>query len=113
MAAALEAHDGGMSLRECSHQFGMSVNAIKAWMEGRTKTKRKGPTTIIPPLEEKALVNWEFQMQDAAHGVTLGSLKLKVAELCQMRATPFTNGVPGKSWWDSFRRRHPEITFRT
>lgn len=109
MARAIEAHEQEMSMRECSRQYGMSVTALAAWMDERTKKKKKGPAPTIPIEEEEALVQWAFRMQDAGQGV---SLKLKAAELCQARQTPFTNGVPGKSWWDCFRRRHPTLTFR-
>ena len=80
----------------------MSVTALAAWMDGRTKKKKKGPAPAIPIEEEEPFVQWAFCMQDAGQGVSLPCLKLKAVELCQAREMLFTNGVPGKSWWDCF-----------
>ena len=39
-------------------------------------------------------------------------MKAKVAEITQERVTPFTNGIPGKSWLKWFRARHPTLVLR-
>ncbi|KAI5069585.1 hypothetical protein GOP47_0015886 [Adiantum capillus-veneris] len=101
-----------MSLHKCSLQFGISRTAISNWEEGRTQSKKRGPPTQLSEDEEKALLQWIYMKGEAGHGVSFMDVRLKVAKICQTRHTLFSNGIPGKSWWDSFRRRHPSLVFR-
>ncbi|KAI5082385.1 hypothetical protein GOP47_0002128 [Adiantum capillus-veneris] len=112
MAKALQAREDGLSLRKCSLQFGISRSAITNWEEGRTQKKKKGPPTQLSNEEEDALLQWIFLKCESGHGVSVLDVKLKVAEICQTRHTMFSNGIPGKSWWEGFRRRHPNLVFR-
>ncbi|MCO5592019.1 hypothetical protein L7F22_046013 [Adiantum nelumboides] len=112
MAKALQAREVGLSLRKCSLQFGMSRSAITNWEEGRTKKKKKGPPSMFSMEEEDALLQWIFLKCESGHGVSIHDVKLKVAEMCQTRHTLFSNGISGKSWWEAFRRRHPNLVFR-
>lgn len=112
MAKALKAREEGLSLRKCSMQFGISKSAIANWEEGRAQKRKKGPPTILTSEEEDALLQWIFLKCDSGHGVSILDVKLKVAEICQTRHTLFSNGIPGKSWWESFRKRHPKLVFR-
>ncbi|MCO5593831.1 hypothetical protein L7F22_047849 [Adiantum nelumboides] len=112
MAKALAAREEGLSLHKCSLQFGISKSTIASWEEGRTCKKKRGPATMLTSSEEEALLQWIFQKCESGHGISVIDVKLKVAEMCQTRHTIFTNGIPGKSWWLSFRKRHPELVFR-
>ncbi|MCO5551985.1 hypothetical protein L7F22_005493 [Adiantum nelumboides] len=102
----------GLSLRKCSLQFGMSRSAITNWEEGRTQNKKKGPPSMLSMEEEDALLQWVFLKCEYRHGVSVHDVKLKFAEMCQTRHTLLSNGIPGKSWWEAFRRRHPNLVFR-
>ncbi|MCO5581457.1 hypothetical protein L7F22_035342 [Adiantum nelumboides] len=101
-----------MSLHKFSLQFGTSRTAISNWEEGRTQTKKKGPPTQLLTEEEDTLLQWIYLKCESGHGVSVLDVKLKVAEICQTRNTLFSNGIPGKSWWDSFHKRHPKLVFR-
>ena len=39
-------------------------------------------------------------------------LKMKVAEICQGKLTPFKDGIPEDSWLHWFRQRHPDLVMR-
>ncbi|MCO5552272.1 hypothetical protein L7F22_005784 [Adiantum nelumboides] len=112
MAEALQARDNGLSLEKCSIQFGISKTAISNWEEGRTFKKKKGPQIVFTEGEENALLQWIFAKCDSGHGASVLDVKLKVAEICQTRHTLFSNGIPCKSWWAGFRKRHPNLVFR-
>ena len=47
------------------------------------------------------------------HGLELIQLKSNVAQICQTRPNPFKDGFLGKSWWEGFKRRHPELVLRS
>ncbi|MCO5572819.1 hypothetical protein L7F22_026578 [Adiantum nelumboides] len=112
MEKALQARENGLSLHKCSLQFGMSRTAISNWEEGRTQTKKKGLPTQLSIEEEDALLQWIYLKCESRHGVFVLDVKFKVAEICQMSHTLFSNEIPGKIWWDCFRKRHPKLVFR-
>lgn len=33
-------------------------------------------------------------------------------QICSDRLTPFREGIPGRSWWHWFQKRHPQLTLR-
>lgn len=51
-------------------------------------------------------------MASVGHGLNIINLKVEVANIYQSRPNPFKDGIPGKSWWTGFKRRHPELTLR-
>ena len=48
-----------------------------------------------------------------ACSLNTNQLQLKVAEIIQTRLTPFTNGIPQKSWVKWFKLRHPQLIMRS
>jgi hypothetical protein len=48
-------------------------------------------------------------------GVTRGQLALKISRLTSKMniKTPFRNGIPGKDWVASFKKRHPYLSQKT
>lgn len=81
-------------------------------MYGVTLERRKGVTTILNTAEESAVVEWVKKLQQLGHPITQSALRIKVAEICQFRETPFVNGIPGKGWLRCWKRQHPDLTFR-
>jgi hypothetical protein len=64
---------------------------------------------VLSDEEEASVVKWVLKMEDG-QSVSIQQLKLKVAEITQSRPTPFTKGIPGDSWWNLFKRRHPDLS---
>jgi hypothetical protein len=58
------------------------------------------------------IVTWVLGMQECELLITLQQLKMKIVEFTQTRPTPFKHGIPRKSWWNWFSRRHLEINIR-
>ena len=79
-----------------------------------SRTSRKmGPPSILTKEEEDKLVLYMVEMATLIHPLSATDLKLKVAEICQTRGTPFKDGIPGKSWLILFQKRHPHLVLRT
>jgi hypothetical protein len=68
---------------------------------------------VLSVAKEAQLVDYVLKMAELGYPLSLGQLKIKVAELVQFRPTTFTAGVPGGSWVKWFGRRHPKLTFRS
>jgi hypothetical protein len=45
--------------------------------------------------------------------MTIGLLRLKVAQICQDRPNPFNHGIPGQGWLRWFKIRHPKLALRS
>jgi hypothetical protein len=63
--------------------------------------------------EEAGLEQYLLQMQELGYLLTIGQLRLKVAQICETRVNPFCNGIPGAGWLHWFRRRHPQLILRS
>lgn len=76
---------------------------------------KKGPASVLTIEEELEIVSWI--MYRAAIGVpaSVNELKDSVEDYVKKldRSNPFKNDRPGRSWFDSFRKRHLNITYRT
>lgn len=107
--AIKEVRKGAVSIAKVGEKFGIPETSIRDWMSGKTSSKKRGPRTVLTKEEEDAIVDWCLEMQRNGHSITFYMLRRKVADVCQGRETPFKNGVPGKSWMDWFRKRHPNV----
>lgn len=74
----------------------------------------RGPSTYLTAEEEKLLVDWIFYCSERGFPVTKFQLLQCVQKLIieLKRETPFKDNKPGRHWWESFCRRHPELTPR-
>ncbi|KAG0597723.1 hypothetical protein M758_12G016600 [Ceratodon purpureus] len=107
--AIKEVKKGTSSIGKIGEKYGIPESSIRDWLTGKTSSKKKGPRTVLSKEEEDSMVDWCMDMQRNGHSITFYMLRRKVAEICQGRETPFRNGVPGKSWMDWFRKRHPTV----
>lgn len=75
---------------------------------GTTTTTVRGPCTILS-VEEDEVVQWCEDMAEIGHGLQISQLQSTVAQIIENMPSPFKNGMPGRSWWTGFRRRHPNL----
>ena len=99
----------GHSIRASTKKHGIDASNIHYWINGLTKTKRRGSVTVMTEEEEAEVVEWCKEMAQLGHGLEIIQLKSTVAQICQGRPNPFKDGFPGKSWWSGFKKRHPDL----
>jgi hypothetical protein len=92
--------------------FWNSPTSLRDHIYGRSLGRKRGRQGVLTAAEEEELVEYILKMQDLGWPMTIGLLRLKVAEICQDRSNPFTHGIPGQGWLQWFRRRHPQLTLR-
>lgn len=73
-----------------------------------------GPPTILSKEEEERIVQWMFTRAKVGFPVTKNNLLDSVSNFLKkiQRPNPFTQGVPERSWFESFLKRHPNISVR-
>ncbi|CAM6011913.1 unnamed protein product [Sphagnum balticum] len=100
----------GMSLRQAARFYNIPASSLFDHMTGRITKRKYGPQGVLSDEEEASVVKWVLKMKEDGQSVSIQQLKLKVAEITQSRPTPFTKGIPGDSWWNLFKRRHPDLS---
>ncbi|XP_046141570.1 MFS-type transporter clz9-like [Osmia bicornis bicornis] len=105
----------GEPIRKVSRDFGIpKTTLLYKKNELVPSIRRSGPPTVLTDEEENQLVEWIFHMHKAGYPITkaqiINSVTMLVKEL--KRDNPFKNGRPGRSWLESFQKRHPELTQR-
>ncbi|KAH9642176.1 hypothetical protein HF086_007675 [Spodoptera exigua] len=74
-----------------------------------------GPESYLSTEQENDLVLWILEMAKAGFSVTVHQLQDSVCKLVAKLniKTPFKNNRLGRHWYESFKKRHPEISLRT
>lgn len=105
----------GKSVNGISKSSGIPKSTLIAKLKGhRPVGKRTGPPTVLSAEEEAIIVRWILHLSKRGFPVTKTQLLNNVTYLIKQlgRKTPFANGQPGRHWYESFLRRHPEISIR-
>ena len=70
--------------------------------------RRPGRPPTLAERDEEWLAAWVKLLFRLGVPVTKARLLLKAREIAALRGVSFfgPNGLPGRSWWDAFRRRH-------
>jgi hypothetical protein len=113
--SALTAIEKGMSTWQAARTFQVPRSTLY------TKYKKtvpiecaKGPATYLTHEEETIIVNWLLYCCERGFPISksqlLDCVQKLVVEL--KRETPFKENKPGRHWYESFCRRHVEITER-
>ncbi|XP_018369512.1 PREDICTED: tigger transposable element-derived protein 1-like [Trachymyrmex cornetzi] len=105
----------GKSINGISKSSGIPKSTLIAKLKGyRPIGKRSGPPTVFSIEEEAIIVHWMLHLSQRGFPVTKTQLFYNVVHLIKRlgRETPFTDGRPGRHWYEAFLRRHPEISIR-
>lgn len=115
MEQAVDAVQNGMPTAQASKLFKVPRTTIIGKVKGEAPIERKiGPDTVLTSDEEKLLVKWMFHIATCGFPAT----KLQLIDSVQLllkhlnRPNKFTNGRPGRHWYEAFMRRHPELSQR-
>lgn len=115
MAKAIEAVEEGMPTATAAKKFGVPRVTLYYKTSGKSpKVCRFGPATVLSDDEEKILVQWLLSTACLQYPVTKELLLDSVEQILKQmkRANPFTDGRPGRKWYTSFLKRHPELSER-
>ncbi|XP_071649202.1 uncharacterized protein [Temnothorax longispinosus] len=103
----------GQSINSTSKSSGIPKSTLMSKVKGNRPIGRKpGPPTILSTEEEAKIARWMLYLSQRGFPVTKTQLIHSVTYLIKQldRETPFTDGRPGRHWYEGFLRRHPEIS---
>ena len=112
LISAMECYNLGYKISECCEAFNIPRSSLRDHLSGRTTTRKIGAKTTLTNQEEQLLIQYIDDMLEVGQPLTPQMLKLKVAEICQGKLTPFKDGIPGDSWFFWFKQRHPHLVMR-
>ena len=93
----MECYNLGYKISECCEAFNIPRSSLRDHLSGRTTTRKIGAKTILTNQEEQLLIQYIDEILEVGQPLTPQMLKLKVAEICQGKLTPFKDGIPGDS----------------
>lgn len=113
--SALDAIGKGVTLREASDHFGVPKTTLHAKLHNHSPLEcTKGPSTILSKEEENDILSWIFYSAEKGFPVN----KVQLLDCIQKylndnnKVTVFKHNRPGKHWYSSFMRRHPQLSLR-
>lgn len=115
MANAIRDVLAGTPCATAAKQYSVPRITLMYKVKGKTpKYRRMGPDTVLSKDEEDLLAEWVVRVSKAGFPVTrvelLDSVQHLIKEL--KRDSPFTNDRPGRTWFNSFLKRNPNISIR-
>ena len=106
----------GKGLREVARSHGVPVETLRRRFIGSVEMDCKpGPATIFTKEEEDKFCEYLVLMADIGYGLTremVMHLAYMLAERLQKKHN-FKEDKAGRSWFDGFMKRHPQLTRRT
>ncbi|XP_073957399.1 uncharacterized protein [Choristoneura fumiferana] len=112
---AVEAVKNGEKVAVAAKRFGVPRITLHDKISGRTTMGcAMGPSTVLTKEEEDILEKWILALSERHIPLTKDSLLDSVQKIIndQNRPNPFTNNRPSKKWFQSFMKRHPNLTQR-
>ena len=103
---------GGESVRKAAEKYGVPKSTLQDRLSGRTAFgARSGPPRYLSDDEEEELV--QFLMRSARIGYAKSKKQLlALVDAILMRKWETEEVHITKGWWESFKKRHPQLTIR-
>lgn len=112
---ALKATQQGLSHRKAASVFGIPEATLRRKIKHPDNIERWRLGTVLTQEEEQELIHWIDQKASSGRPASkkefMDTVEVFVKNI--NRKNPFTNGRPGRHWFEGFIRRHPNLNFST
>lgn len=112
---AVQEINEGAKIRETARKYGIPHSKLINKIKLRSPIVRKmGPPSILTPHEEELLCRWINAMAKKGFPINKQNLMHTVHDIVSKdnRPTVFKDNLPGRTWFESFLKRHPNISQR-
>ena len=101
-------------MRSVARKYGIPHSTLHDHLEGKFEKVGRGGPTVLTAAEERQIVQACIALADMGFGVTRELVAKIVHDYVQENgiANPFTDGVPGRDWWQRFLKRWPSLSER-
>lgn len=116
MGQAIEAVRKGERVATAARKFNVPRVTLLNKVSGKTPINcSMGPSSVLTKEEENVLVQWMLAFAGRRFPITKQYLLESVQKIMidQKRENPFTDNKPGRTWFESFLKRNPEIREKT
>ncbi|KAJ4438193.1 hypothetical protein ANN_14132 [Periplaneta americana] len=112
---ALRAIKHGMSFKAAAIRFGVPRATLQFRLSKKFMKISRGPAPVLNSEEESTLVRWIFECARKGFPRHKENLQTNVKKFLQENdcPNPFKDNTPGDKWYNSFLKRHPEVSIRT
>lgn len=112
---AIDEISKGAKVRETCRKYNIPHTTVINKMKLKYPVQRKmGPPSILTTQEESLLKTWIIAMAKKGFPVNkemvVDTVKKIITE--ENRPNPFKDNTPGRKWFSSFLKRHPDLTAR-
>jgi hypothetical protein len=108
--------EAGASVLAATKATGVAETTLRDRVSGRKPwhAKHGGANQVLTTEEEKTVVCWALEMADRGIPVTISMIQDEVEYVLSgdTRATPFTDGRPGRRWAELFLNRNETVRER-
>ncbi|KAJ4437777.1 hypothetical protein ANN_13715 [Periplaneta americana] len=113
MTEAVAAVRNGMSKKEAARTFAVPRSTLIRKLSGTIPEERRmGPARTLTAAEENLLAQWVLSLARKGFPITRHLLCNAVKRVLDVdkRPNPFTNNLPGMTWFHAFMKRNPVIS---
>ena len=101
----------GLSVRRAAAAYGVPKSTLHDHYTGKVHQSHKGPPRYLNDMEEKQLVAFLIGCAQIGYARSRKEVIGIVEQILSQRSGNTASRVTS-GWWESFRRRHPELTIR-
>jgi len=104
----------GLSTRAAAKKYGLASSTLHDHLHGNVKKVGAGGPTILTMSEEREIAMTCVSLAEIGFGITRALVEVVIFDYLKDNGieNPFHGGVPGKDWWQRFKRRWPMISER-
>ena len=106
--------DSGASIRRTAERFGIPKSTLHDHIKGKSKSIGRGGATVLSGDVEREIVLGCTTLAEMGYGLTRELVEQIVYQYLKDNEipNPFVGGMPGRDWWERFRKRWPCLSER-
>ncbi len=103
-----------LSLRVAAERYDIPKSTLYRHITGESKRLGSGRPTVLNAEEEKAIVRICQELAQSGFGLERVLVGCVISNYLKTigRETSFSDGIPGKKWWQGFLTRWPQLSER-
>ena len=103
-----------LSIRAAAIKHGIPPSTLRDHVQGKSKKRYGGPSTVFTADEEKEIERVCQVMQEMGFPLSKEFVSVALGEYLELtgRQEEFKHGLPGYDWWTGFLKRHPQLVQR-